>query len=250
MSPLLKFEPRHLVWLFGALVAIELVMVTLYAVTALSSSPSQLGVLFNLDEEANVPSWFSSMQLFSIGVILLLASCSPLRQRDHLRVLVALLGTAFVFLSMDEAAAIHEKVTTVMARVSWAPRFSGGHGIWMFVYILIAVGAAAALFRPILKIGRLYRRDTLGAITGCAVLGLGAVGVEAIGYEMIGANAPPVLKTLQVATEEFFEMLGASIILRYSLRFALREHVPVEMGAPSIVFSGNSAPTTQGAVRP
>jgi hypothetical protein len=250
MIPRLKFEPRHLVWLFGALVAIELMMVTIYAVTALSPSPSQIEVLFNLDEEANVPSWFSSMQLFSIGVILLLASCSPLRERDHLRVLVALLGGAFVFLSMDEAAAIHEKVTTVMKPVSWAPRFSGGHGIWMFVYVVIAAGAAAVLFRPILRICRFYPRDTIGAITGAAVLGLGAVGVEAMGYQMVGDNAPRLLKTLQVATEEFLEMLGASIILRSSLQFALREHVPVGMGSHSLVFSASSAQTTQRAVRP
>src|SRR5687768_11398051 len=116
MTLQLKLEPRHLRRLLLALIGVELVIVSVYVVMALSPAPSQLGVLFNLDEEANVPSWYSSMQLFMIGVILLVASSSPLRVRDRLRSFVALLGTAFLFLSVDEAAAIHEKVTTVMAR--------------------------------------------------------------------------------------------------------------------------------------
>src|SRR5688572_27691230 len=130
----LKLESRHIAWLLGTLIAIEVLIVSIYVATTLSSSPSQLRVLFNLDDEANIPSWFSSVQLFSIGAVLLLATASPLRNRDHVRGLLAVLGAGFIFLSMDEAAVIHEKVTTVLARVSWTPRFSGGHGIWIFVY--------------------------------------------------------------------------------------------------------------------
>src|SRR5688500_16471159 len=87
-----KLEPRHLVWLLVSLIAVELVLVSIYAKMALATSPSQIGVLFNLDEEANVPSWFSSTQLFAIGVVILLATLSPLRDRDRLHGLLAVLG--------------------------------------------------------------------------------------------------------------------------------------------------------------
>lgn len=229
----LKFESRRLSWLLGGLVAIELVIVAIYVATALAGSPSQVGVLFNLDEEANVPAWFSSMQLFSIGLVMLLAAGSPLRGRDGQRGLVTLLGCGFVFLSMDEAAGFHEKVTTVMSRVSWAPRFSGGHGIWMFVYVVLAAAAVAALYRPIVRLVRSYPRDVLGVAAGLGILGLGAVGVEAIGYEFLGDNPTIGLKTLQVAAEEFLEMLGGSVILVSTVRFAAREvpAMPSEMEA-------------------
>lgn len=233
-----KVEPRHVGWLLGTLIAIELVLLAIYVITALDPSPSQIGVLFNLDEEANVPAWFSSMQLFSIGFMLLLASLNPLRVQDHLRGLLLVLGGAFIFFSMDEAAGFHEKVTTVMSRVTWAPRFSGGHGIWIFVYLAIAVAMVAALFRPIIQLCRFYTRDVIGFAVGVIVLGAGAVGVEAVGYEQVGANASRGTKTLQVAAEEFLEMLGASIILISALRFALHEKVPVPSAASVAAFRG------------
>jgi hypothetical protein len=250
MTLQLKFEPTHLKRLLWTLIGVELVIVAIYVVTALSPSPSQLGVLFNLDEEGNVPSWFSSMQLFTIGVILLVASSSPLRVRDRLRSFIMLLGAVFVFLSADEAAAIHEKVTSVVARLSWAPRFSGGHGIWMFVYVAIAIAAAAVLIRPIIQTCRTYPRDTLGVIAGVFVLGLGAVGIEAIGYELVGDNAARNVKTLQVGTEEFCEMLGASIILVSALRFALRESIPGESTTGAENFPLESPRVSKRTLRP
>lgn len=246
----LKFELRHLSWLLGGFVAIELLIVAIYVATALAGSPSQIGVLFNLDEEANIPAWFSSMQLFSIGMVMLLAAGSPLRERDGLRDLLAILGCAFVFLSMDEAAAVHEKVTKVMSRVSWAPRFSGGHGIWMFVYVAVAVGTVAALFRPLVRLMRFYPRDVLGVFAGLVILGAGAVGVEAVGYELVGDNATIGLKTLQVAAEEFLEMLGGSVILVSTVRFAARE-VPAMLSEVEASMSPqHSGAAGNAAVRP
>jgi hypothetical protein len=176
--------------------------------------------------------------------VLLLATLSPLRTQDHLRGLLLVLGGAFIFLSMDEAAGFHEKVTTVMSRVTWAPRFSGGHGIWMFVYLAIAVALVAALFRPIIHLCRNYTRDVIGFAIGLVVLGAGAVGVEAVGYEQLGANATLGTKTLQVAVEEFLEMLGASILLISALRFALHERVPVPLA------SAAAMPQSAGQRRP
>ena len=246
----LKLEPRHLLGLLGTLVAIELLMVAIYVATALASSPSQIGVLFNLDEEANIPAWFSSMQLLLIGLVMLLAAGSPLRGRDGLRGLLMLLGCAFVFLSMDEAAAVHEKVTTVMSRISWAPRFSGGHGIWMFVYFALAAAALVVLFRPILRLIRSYPQDVLGVFAGLVILGAGAVGVEAVGYEIVGDNATAGLKTLQVAAEEFLEMLGGTVILVATVRFAAREELPVPRTAHANTSSPHSATAGNAVVRP
>lgn len=245
----LKLEPRHLAWLFGGLVAIELVIVAIYVATALAAAPSQVGVLFNLDGEANVPAWFSSMQLFVIGLVMLLAAASPQRGQDGLRGLLMLLGCAFVFLSMDEAAAVHEKVTTVLSRVRWAPRFSGGHGIWMFAYVALAAAMMAALFRPIARLVRFYPRDVWGVVAGLGILGAGAVGVEAVGYELVGDNAAVAVKTLQVAAEEFLEMLGASVILVSTVRFAAREELAVLTEVEASTSPQHSAASGNAAVR-
>lgn len=239
----LRLEPRHLYWLLGGLIGVELLLLGVYVATAMSGSPSHLGLLFDLNEEANVPAWFSSMQLFLIGLVLLLALANPLRDRDHLRGLLWVLGGGFIFLSMDESAAFHEKVTTVMSRFEWAPRFSDGHGIWMFVYVAIGLAIVAALFRPILQVCRCYPRDVVGVGLGIGVLVGGAVGVEAIGYETIDGQSALGVKTLQVAAEEFLEMLGASIVLVAAVRFALRERIPV----PSRLLSGSISPVSAHA---
>jgi hypothetical protein len=214
--------------LFCVLIATELLMLAVYLATAISPEPSQLGVLFNLDDEANVPSWFSATQLFVIGAVLLLARSSPLRSHDHLTGLLGVLGAVFIFLSMDEAAGVHEKVTTVMTRFEWAPRFSGDHGIWMFVYVILAISMAATLYRSVVQVCRLYPRDVLGVAAGLGVLAGGAVGVEVIGYEWVGDAATVGIKATQVAVEEFLEMTGATLVLVAVVRFALRDRIPAK----------------------
>jgi hypothetical protein len=51
------------------------------------------------------------------------------------------------------------------------------------------------------------------AAAGAAVYVTGAAVLESIGYKMLSAGSTPSLYRAEVALEEFFEMMGASLIL-------------------------------------
>src|SRR5262249_1788101 len=57
---------------------------------------------------------------------------------------------------------------------------------------------------------------------GAVIYVLGAAVLESIGYKMLSSGATPMLYRVEVATEEFFEMLGASLILYAVLSMSLR----------------------------
>ena len=54
--------------------------------------------------------------------------------------------------------------------------------------------------------------SVIGA-AGCVVYVTGAAVLETIGYKMVTAGVSLALYRIEVAAEEFFEMLGASLIL-------------------------------------
>ena len=57
------------------------------------------------------------------------------------------------------------------------------------------------------------RKASLVGACGCVVYVTGAAVLETIGYKMLNAGAALSLYRAEVALEEFFEMLGASLIL-------------------------------------
>lgn len=230
------------------LIAVELTLAGMYVVVNNAMGPWRLRPLFDMNAEANIPAWFSSLQLFAIGFVLFLAASSSLRRADGLAGLLRVLGVGFVFLSMDEAAMVHEKVTDVLAGEAWAPRFRDNHGIWMFVYGAVGVALLAAMHRSLWRICRLYPRDVARVGMGLAVLLAGAVGVEVIGYEMGLEGRPTPVLTTYVAIEEFCEMLGASLVLVASLRFALHPATQT-VKQPALAQVLAAAPTRSFAAR-
>ena len=59
--------------LFG-LILFELLLVAIYVGDSLLGSPISVIHMFDLDREATIPAWFSSVQLFLIGIIFLLVA--------------------------------------------------------------------------------------------------------------------------------------------------------------------------------
>ncbi len=72
---------------------------------------SQVVRVFNINRESSIPTWFSSsLLLFSSGLLALIAYS---KRKNHERYIGHWIGLAliFLYLSIDEAAAIHEKLT-------------------------------------------------------------------------------------------------------------------------------------------
>jgi hypothetical protein len=217
------FSPQDTKKLFAGLVIFEILLVLIFAADTLLGHPIRpIRILFDLDGEGNIPAWFSSVQLFIVGLVFLLIGrqTNPDQRPSALLFLILVLG--FIFLSADEAASIHEKITGALKDIQWVPRFKGDHGIWVFIYPLIGFTLFLAFYRQLIAMWNRYRYTTLIMAAGMGIFLIGALGLEIISFQFLRSGSFPLLYKVEVAFEEFFEMLGVSVIL-YGAMLLLRE---------------------------
>lgn len=227
----IQYNRRDAARVLISLLCFELILVGAYVlVHIIGGADASWGPArpwFNLDRELSIPTWFSSMQLLATSVLLLLAS--RINQREqHLPSWLLLLGSAgFAFLSVDEGAAIHERLTGIAENMelNWLI-FKGGHGAWIPIYVSIAVGIALVSARPLYSAWIHFRREMLIALGGGALLILGGIGFEILSYLFIRSEAMTNTYRIEVALEEFFEMSGVSIILYAVMLFGCALSTP------------------------
>lgn len=199
------------------LISIELLLIIAYIITHVASSPLSVGPLrklFDLNGDLSIPGWFSSIQLFIVSAILFIISRRNQRKQYLPASFFMTVSLIFLFLSMDEGAAIHEKITLIARKLSldWM-MFKGSHGAWIMVYTVIAVPVIFLVMRYFRTAWIHFRRESLIAIGGATVFIMGAVGFEIISYLFLRSASTTVLYNVEVIFEEFFEMSGISVIL-------------------------------------
>jgi hypothetical protein len=208
-------QSKKLLW---KLIAFEICLVVIFLAETLAGSPSAtLHRLFDLEAELTIPAWFSTVQLFVVGMVFLFKKTQIPADEKSARRCLTILGAGFVFLSADESAGIHEQVTVMLSKVAWMPRFHGNHGIWIFVYAAIGLGVLALIFPGLLSIWKNDRPAALMIAGGFGTLLLGGVGFEIIGYEYPTGS---LFHSVESAMEEFLEMAGSSVLLCGALRLA------------------------------
>lgn len=171
-----------------------------------------ISLFLDVDREVSIPTWFSAIQLFAIGLLLILQA----RGAKQLRFYLFILGLGFMFLSMDESAAIHEKIIDSAKRldVQWLLRltFMGSHQAWMVPYVLVGLAVLLVGYRPVLFIWRNFRREAVLVAIGLVLFGIGGIGLEILSFEFAG-TASDTAYNWTIAGEEFLEMAGMSIVL-------------------------------------
>lgn len=195
---------------FTVLILIELCLAVIYIIGVSTGHPT---IFFDLDGEENLPTWFSTIQLFLISLVFFLCSLETRAKYLPSALFLKVVGAGFIFLSVDETAQIHEKLTSILKHLEWMPRFKGDNGIWIFLYAFIGIVAYAITFREVVKSWKYYRRATLFIIIGFAISIFGGALLEAVSYEFLRNGSTPILYTLEVATEETFEMFGITLML-------------------------------------
>jgi hypothetical protein len=171
-----------------------------------------ISLFLDVDREVSIPTWFSAIQLFAIGLLLILQA----RGAKQLRFYLFILGLGFMFLSMDESAAIHEKIIDSAKRLDlqWLLRLTcmGSHKAWMVPYVLVGLAVLLASYRPVLFIWRNFRREAVLVAIGLLLFGIGGIGLEILSFEFAEASSGTAYNWT-VAGEEFFEMAGMSVVL-------------------------------------
>ncbi|MGH8546233.1 MAG: hypothetical protein ACREX3_21950, partial [Gammaproteobacteria bacterium] len=142
------------------LLAIQILLVSAYILTHIIAPDASLGPipgLLNVDREVSIPTWFSSIQLFVLAVVLLMQA----RWEKELKSFLFALGLGFLFLSMDEAAAIHDSLYRSMQRLK-LPWLEGvEYLVWIVPYLAIGVIGLLIGYRPVLFAWRHFLCEAL-----------------------------------------------------------------------------------------
>jgi hypothetical protein len=193
------------------LLSIELLLVAAYVTLHILAPEMKAGPLrnfFNVDREVSIPTWFSSIQLFAVGAVLMLQAG---RARE-LRIPFVVAALAFIFLSMDEAAAVHDAIYKTFEARNLPFIGHEGYLVWMAAYVIVAIFALFVGYRAVLFVWRSYRREAWWILAGGALFCTGGIVIEIITHRLFHIAVDTTF-FLAVAAEELLEMAGVSVIL-------------------------------------
>jgi hypothetical protein len=172
--------------------------------------------IFDVDEELNIPTWFSSSLLLYAAFLLFV--CASLN-KVKFRVISwywRFLSWIFIFLSMDEISGFHE-LAIVPLRVRYA--LSGyWYNSWVIVGGLFVV-TVALLFIPFLL--SLPVKFFVIIVLAAGVYVGGAIGVEMWNGHYLNTQGFGPMYTLLTHLEEGMEMLGVIIFIWALIEYIL-----------------------------
>lgn len=179
---------------------------------------SVVGFLFDVNDETNIPTFFSAMAIFATAFGAFWAGAAAAEGDPAQARKWKILGALLVFLAFDEGSQIHETIGDAAANYfGWV----GGYG-WVFMYGAITLVAAAFLFSFWLSLERAVQ--LLFAAGGVIYVG-SAIGLEVAEAFFVRRYGEGVLDGwvgMLSAFEECGEMLGIAILLQGVLLFIER----------------------------
>ncbi|HEU0080315.1 MAG TPA: hypothetical protein VFQ76_21890 [Longimicrobiaceae bacterium] len=187
---------------------------------------------FSLVEEANVPTWYSSATLLACAALLRVISSVERDGGSRFALHWKILALLFLYLSLDEAAELHELlIEPVRGTLNAGGLF---HFAWVVPAIVVLAALAVAYARFLVHLPAPTRRLFVAA---AATFVGGAVGAEMVGgawVESRGFHNPG--SVLIWTVEESLEMVGVVVFV-----YALLRHLELRGGAVTIrVRSGGA----------
>lgn len=181
--------------------------------------------LFSFDEELNIPTWYSSSALLLASALLAIIAIAKRQARDRFRRYWLGLALIFLYLSLDEAASIHEMAIAPLHEAL----NTGGvlYYAWVIPGAVFTLGVLLAYLR---FLTRLPRSITALFLVGGALFVTGALGMELVGgwYDELHGR-DNLTYGLITMCEELLEMLGI-IVFIYGLLLYISAHVqPIEI---------------------
>lgn len=165
--------------------------------------------LLSVNVEESIPTWYSTLLLFLASALLFFIWGVKKRQQDRLTTYWLGLAATFLYLSMDEGAAIHETVVEPLERIfdtSGYLAFS-----WQIVFLPLAILFALIYVRFLWQLP--IRTRNLIMLSGVIYVG-GAIFIEGISANEWYLNNGITFSYLAIATlEEWCEMVGATLFI-------------------------------------
>lgn len=215
----------------GFITVLSLFNITIYVLYREFGYDHLLGFrrLFHFDTEGNLPTWYSSINLFIASVLLLVISRSDYSTQHKQGKYWTVLGLVFFFMSLDEGAMFHETIGIILLETI-GPLMSF---TWLGTvpYIIAIPILLLFLYRFLLSLEPCFRN--MFVFSGF-IFCLGALGFEYLGFLNfnVGANSGidgDSYNYLLINTlEESFEMFGVALFIFSILRFLETNDIPLE----------------------
>ena len=182
--------------------------------------------MFLLDAEANIPTFFSAMNLILCSVLLMLVATFTARSGGRFVGSWVLLGIGALFVGVDEAAQIHELLDK-------NPQWTGGNlrgedSPWVLVYGVVALAVAVATAGLFLQLPRRYQ--ALFAL-GAGMFVAGSIGFEIIGARELTAAGKTWFYGAVNGAEEMLEMAAVTLVNASLLSYIQTRHGPLVISA-------------------
>lgn len=174
--------------------------------------------MFNLDAETNLPTYFAALLLALAGVLSAGIGSVVRARGDRWERHWYGLFAVFLYLSIDEALQLHERVIEPI-------RLAFGLGGWL--YFAWIVPASALLLAFLLVYARFFRSQPPSLRRGLLWAGLLYVG-GAIGFELVGGQhferfGPDNLGYVAITTlEEGLELAGVLVLIHALTQYLVR----------------------------
>jgi hypothetical protein len=185
--------------------------------------------LFDLNREGNLPTLYASMLLLLCAGLLAVIGAIKLRMRDAFSRHWVGLACVFVFLSVDEGAGLHERLTDPF-RTTLDESGLLYQAAWIIPYLALLGSFLVLYFRFALH---LPRRTMIRFVLAGAIFVGGSIGGELLGalHHVLVGKQLDMAYALLIALEEGLEMGGMVVFV-----FALVSYLGTETERLEILF--------------
>lgn len=202
--------------------------------------------IFSVNRELTIPTWFSATLLLIATVLFALIAAAKRTSQDRYTLYWIGLAAIFLYLTIDEGAAIHEIVADI-TQASLNPT-----GFLTFGWQIIA--APLVLIFGLLYLRFLFhlppRIRNLFILAGILYVG-GALVVEAVSANQWYLGGGVTLQYLAIGTvEEFCEMLGVVVLIYALLSYAVAMRYDFVFRSPLMFQNSPSSAVDDPASRP
>jgi hypothetical protein len=173
--------------------------------------------LFYVDAEQNIPTLFSVLLLFCAALLLTVITVLKKKEKDPDVSRWANLAFGFLFMAVDEASSIHEKLVTPVRGLLG----DGPIGIFYFAWVIPGIAVVFVLTLFFLRfLLRLPAKSRVTFMVAATLFIGGALGLEFVGGRYAELHGHGNLTYSMIATvEESLEMAGVIVFIYALLKY-------------------------------
>lgn len=176
------------------------------------SKVDELVLLFSVDREQNLPTFFSYFLLVFAALLLAVISVFEHKRNNPHAFYWAILSFGFIFMAGDELLRIHERLINPLRGVLGDDYWGIFHYPWVIPYSVLVLVLALFFLRFLLSLSTATRRTFL--IAGSLYLA-GALGCELVGAYVVKdlKLGEHMLYVMITSLEESLEMVGVVVFI-------------------------------------